>query len=499
MEITSKYLDTKNGFMESRYAFKTLVLKSISNHFFEKEKKELILNYHICKDKHIYEFDGIISDGVEGLEGGTIIEVKTYRDKLAYFRNARRIAMILNNKLDMDSSFKSVLLVIGDSFSADDKLKLSSTVSSLVKATIKIWDINDIRKIDSQFDAFINGDFTKITEIVVDNAVNKSLTNVDDWAHVRNDRLEELKSVYNNDELVLFLGAGISKDAGISDWNDLISDLLVLMIKNKFSDKKISMNDAEINLVLTELKKSNDNSPIIQAAFVKAGLGDSFENEVSKLLYMCFDNENKGSSNLLKSISRLCLPRRNGVGIQAVVTYNFDDLLEVNVNEHNIRYHSLYNELDCINLDELGIYHVHGFLPRDPDAYEQLSEELLVFSEDGYHSLYNDPYSWANITQLNFLREKTVLMIGLSLTDPNLRRLLAISNRKTKTTKHFAIMKRYKFSSSTDENVRDDILKSFNNVNNELQENFFEQIGIKIIWVDDYNEVPILINSLRDK
>ena len=32
------------------------------------------------------------------------------------------------------------------------------------------------------------------------------------------------------------------------------------------------------------------------------------------------------------------------------------------------------------------------FYHRNPDKYEQLSEGLLVFSEDRYHSLYNNPY-----------------------------------------------------------------------------------------------------------
>lgn len=211
-----------------------------------------------------------------------------------------------------------------------------------------------------------------------------------------------------------------------------------------------------------------------------------------------FNNVNKGTSKLLKSISKLCLPRRNGVGIRAVVTYNFDDLLEVNLKEYNIHYHSLYSEMDYTTPDELGIYHVHGFLPRNPEEYEQLSEGLLVFSEDGYHNLYNDPYSWANITQLNFLRENTTLMIGLSLNDPNLRRLLAISNRRTKASKHFAIMKKNNFSNTSGvEEIRDDIIESFNIVNNELQEKFFEQLGMKIIWVEKYEEIPELLEEIK--
>lgn len=352
--------------------------------------------------------------------------------------------------------------------------------------------------IDSKFNSFRNGDFSKIIDAVVNDVVIGALNQKDgNWKKVREKRLNELKSIYKREELVLFLGAGASKDAGISDWNDLISDLLVLMIKNELRKNNIDISKLETDFILDEIKKTNDKSPLLQAVFIKAALGDSFEKCLSDLLYKNINNDN-GNSRLLRSISKLCLPKRNGVGVQAVVTYNFDDLLEVNFNEYNIDYHSLYSELDCTTSDKLGIYHVHGFLPRNPDEYEQLSEGLLVFSEEGYHSLYNDPYSWANITQLNFLRENTTLMIGLSLTDPNLRRLLSISSRKNKVKKHYAIMKKYDFTvHSSNEQIRGDIIKSFSAVNNDLQEEFFEQLGINIIWVEDYNEIPNIIESIR--
>jgi len=236
-----------------------------------------------------------------------------------------------------------------------------------------------------------------------------------------------------------------------------------------------------------------------QSAFIKATLGDSFEESLANLLYKNISGDN-GNSKLLDSISKLCLKRKGGVGVKAIVTYNFDDLLEDNFDKYNIQYHSLYSELDYTTSDKLGIYHVHGFLPRHPSQYEKLYESLLVFSEDRYHSLYNDPYSWTNITQLNFLRENTTLMIGLSLTDPNLRRILSIANRKNKMKKHYAIMRRKNFKyDSNDININNDILKKVNIINNDLHEKSFEQLGINIIWVEDYNDISNIIEDIIAK
>lgn len=336
-------------------------------------------------------------------------------------------------------------------------------------------------------------------ESLVSDLVSEALNQSDDrWKNLREDRINELKNIYRRDELVLFLGAGVSKEAGIGDWNDLMSDLLILMIMKELEEKDINITLEEKEFLIRKMKETNNKSPLLQSALIKSALGDSFEENLAQLLYKNISNDNE-NSKLLNSISKLCLARKNGIGVKSIITYNFDDLLEESFNKHDIKYHSLYSELDYTTSDRLGIYHVHGFLPRNPNKYEQLSEGLLVFSEDRYHSLYNDPYSWTNITQLNFLRENTTLMIGLSLTDPNLRRLLSISNRKNKLRKHYAIMRKKDFKiSMEDDNINENILKSFNNINNELHETAFEQLGINIIWVESYDEISDIIERLRE-
>lgn len=365
------------------------------------------------------------------------------------------------------------------------------------KYSINMWNIDNISDVDKKINCPKERDSLKCEELLVDDVVDCELKQEDDsWKSVREERINDLRDIYRRDELVLFLGAGVSKDAGISEWKDLVYDLLVLMIKDILEKKNVKISKKETIFLIDKMKELNSQSPLLQVAFIKDVLGESFKKKLSEILYKNIVND--GESKLLDSISKLCLPKRNGVGIQAVVTYNFDDLLEHNFNRYNIEYQSLYNDFDYVTSDKLGIYHVHGFLPTDPNEYEQLGEELLVFSEDAYHSLYNDPYSWANITQLNFLRENTTLMIGLSLTDPNLRRLLSIRNKKNKLKKHYAIMKKDNFVKDyNDKEIKEEILKSFNIINTDLQENFFEKLGINVIWIEDYDEIPSIIESIR--
>ena len=135
---------------------------------------------------------------------------------------------------------------------------------------------------------------------------------------------------------------------------------------------------------------------------------------------------------------------------------------------------------------ELPIYHVHGFLPR----HEKIPKDReIIFSEDAYHGQFIDPFSWSNLIQLNKLSQNTCLFIGLSLTDPNLRRLLDVANRKNpgKAMNHYLIKKTPAPSKSS---ARIDDLAYF------LEEQDANELGLNMIWVDDFADIAPLIRSI---
>ena len=53
-----------------------------------------------------------------------------------------------------------------------------------------------------------------------------------------------------------------------------------------------------------------------------------------------------------------------------------------------------------------------------------------------------DAYNWSNIIQLNCFLENTCMLIGLSVTDPNLRRLLDVAAKNNNVPKHYVLLKR---------------------------------------------------------
>ena len=265
---------------------------------------------------------------------------------------------------------------------------------------------------------------------------------------------------------------------------EVVYDPLSHILKIEKKDKK---------KIVKEVINQNGNSPLLQTRFLRNGFENDFEELVREILY----KNAVESSDLLEEIGQLCIPNRGKLGVRAIINYNFDDLVEKNLKRLRVKYHSIYGEGMIPDADELGIYHVHGFLPQEKENYENLTKSLLVFSEEGYHKLMLEPYNWANISQLNYMINNTCLFIGLSMTDPNMRRLLEIAAQKRiendSDCQHYAIMRRFRMKESAEV----DSIKSFERVNETLQESFFKELGVNVIWIDEFSEIPAILKQIK--
>ena len=113
----------------------------------------------------------------------------------------------------------------------------------------------------------------------------------------------------------------------------------------------------------------------------------------------------------------------------------------------------------------------------------------VVFSEDAYHSQFIEPFSWSNLIQLNKLSQNTCLFIGLSLSDPNLRRLLDVANRKNpdKILNHYLIKKAPNNGTTSD--TMDDLALL-------LEQQDANDLGLNIIWIKDFTEVSGILEKI---
>lgn len=152
--------------------------------------------------------------------------------------------------------------------------------------------------------------------------------------------------------------------------------------------------------------------------------------------------------------------------------------------KNSIKFSVVYDEGIKYKSEEIPIYHVHGYLPKS----KTIKNHNLVFSEDGYHTQFIDPYSWSNLIQLYKYMNNSCLFIGVSLSDPNLRRILDISKRKNGDgiNKHFIIKK----MPSQESSVYD--------LQIQLEEQDALMLGLNVIWVSDFDECSEILGKLLE-
>ena len=213
--------------------------------------------------------------------------------------------------------------------------------------------------------------------------------------------------------LTLFVGAGLSYEAGLPTWSALLARLAASTVPPE--------QRAAFDLL------ARYDSPLVVARYLKAQLGvrDAFHATVHAALYdnaVDYDRPNPTLDLVIGVVSRAVALRTT----LDIVTYNFDDLIESALAQRypGVRVVSVTEAGDyhCAQSD-VRVLHVHGLLPR-AGAGAVLPPPTLVLSEDEFHRRMNDPDAWQNRAQADAFAWRDCLFLGLSLTDPNLRRII---------------------------------------------------------------------------
>lgn len=339
-----------------------------------------------------------------------------------------------------------------------------------------------------------------------------------------------LKKAYKEKKLVLVLGAGISTEHGLPSWDILLQKLLF----NELASNSGPNDSQQKSLVLAKIfTKLFSPSPLIAAKYLKNQYNErarpcetnsdsafhgsidqtSFEQAVRKVIY---DGIKIGTqSELFKEVRQFCISSRNG-SLDSIITYNYDNILEGYLSHSDIEipYKSIFSSAIKHNDIEIPIYHVHGFLPQE----NELCSDYIILSEDLYHQQYKDALNWNNFIQINKFMNLTCLFIGVSFTDPNLRRLMdTAKNLKGESAiQHYIIRKRYNFEETrdklqtllkTDKELLeeksiaglgfDETVKKLIDLMQDFQKNDAASFNVGTIWVDNYTDIPSILKQIR--
>lgn len=347
-----------------------------------------------------------------------------------------------------------------------------------------------------------------------------SRANYDTQAQVRSNQLiEEVRQAYLGDGLALYIGAGISISLGLPSWNELINSLTVAMMSRRVTSAAQALEpltDEEraiaLNALLLAVKEQPPSQkPILMLArALKDQFGDELPQQVAAHLYGRLSPTSERffswvrrlfnskaplpaldspftipTSPLLDALVALIRPQRNVVGVQAIINYNYDDILEEKLRQESVPCLTMMSGKQKLTRGKIPSYHVHGVLPvrqyfGASGKSKRIDNGNFVFSEDEYHSEYADPYRWSNLTQIGMLGRHKGLFVGLSMQDPNLRRLIDVTHRQYPEVWNYAILQRA--TKMPHDDSKSIILR---NLAEYVEEDSFQKIGVKVIWVDD--------------
>ncbi len=359
------------------------------------------------------------------------------------------------------------------------------------------------------------------------------------WQEINNYVINRAKTLLSTTNSTFVLGAGVSKGAKIPDWKTLLTKLITNIdtvfsetdyeaiikqlnysdiraaryIKSAFYQKdsadktkdsadkikdsadkikdsadkikdsadkikdsadKIKDSADKIEDSAEKIKDSadkiKDSAEKIKDSTDKESPENKFVEKVREILYSNIDRE----SPLIKTICKIICD--DSKRVQSVITYNYDDLIEEELKKRDLEYYSVFRKNRSNDYYKFPIYHVHGFVPQIGNASK------IVLCEEDYHEIYSYAFHWSNIEQLHAFERNTCFFIGLSMNDPNLRRLLEESFKDSEQEQnHFVFLPRTPlFSSDVETSNRDKIDKDFS-----IREEVLHNLGLQIIWYED--------------
>ena len=311
------------------------------------------------------------------------------------------------------------------------------------------------------------------------------------WQEINNYVINRAKTLLSTTNSTFVLGAGVSRGANIPDWKTLLTKLIpendtvfrdtdyeAIIKQLNYSDiraaryiKSAFYQKDSADKIKDSAEKIKDSVDKIKDSTDKKSPENKFVEKVREILYSNIDRE----SPLIKTICKIICD--DSKRVQSVITYNYDDLIEEELKKRDLEYYSVFRKNRSNDYYKFPIYHVHGFVPQIGNASK------IVLCEEDYHEIYSYAFHWSNIEQLHAFERNTCFFIGLSMNDPNLRRLLEESFKDSEQEQnHFVFLPRTPlFSSDVETPNRDEkIDKDFS-----IREEVLHNLGLQIIWYED--------------
>ncbi len=220
--------------------------------------------------------------------------------------------------------------------------------------------------------------------------------------------LSTLADALQRGQLVLFLGAGVSKAASrkIPTWVDLVTECC--QKKNVSFDANKAASNTYLRKRIEEVERKCSEEEYL--ALVENALYGNVKYDISLM-----------KTDLFVALGSLVMNSLRGAA-GAVVTYNFDDLLEWYLCYHGVRVEIVSKFPALSSRADVRVLHPHGFLPR-LERFRGRRTNEIVFSQQKYEAEMTSQVSPRNEAQRALLGCNVGLFVGLSGEDPHISSL----------------------------------------------------------------------------
>lgn len=258
-----------------------------------------------------------------------------------------------------------------------------------------------------------------------------------------------------NKAVALFLGSGTDitsvypedkKYDGIRGhrmkWDTLLDELIKYACVNEKDKEELKKFQAPLKAAILKQKLGNSYIPIIQQWLYshcnRRILNESYKYYQRYREEPSCENLEKVPFGTLFILADLILRQKS---IRAVFTQNYNNFLCETIKILQKEPHSDYGYREIVPIDVYDgwkedpfkdnsflIYHVHGYIPSFSEMMPKPESNHIVLSDDEFHRLSKNVYSWQNATQLHFFTHYTCILLGLSLDDMTTLRILRHAN-----------------------------------------------------------------------
>lgn len=336
----------------------------------------------------------------------------------------------------------------------------------------------------------------------------------------------------------LCIGAGVSIGL-LPSWFDLSKAVIESALGVTFSPVEFkSLVDergwafdawiqAAMNAYTASGKSEAEFTTLVETALYAPLRADAQRFGVEEQLFLAFNNPQlldrkefervltylERSSASVVALARVLLDANvRGVLPAAVITFNYDVLLETIVRMIQIGRHWRRPSASGIKThpptilkrvtgpavplgDKTPVFYIHGCLTPPPPVHRgkglRDARDSIVGAEATYLRVASSPFSWAQTTFLHFAQGTNMLIVGQSMSDPNIRRWLSWTSQvrdaetATRAGASFHEMPHIWLTTAPKSSAERSVM-----------ETALTHLGVRVAWLKSWSELELAVRHL---